>query len=287
MVWKNKKRVVLIAGPTASGKSALAIEIATAENGVIINADSMQVYQELQVLTARPTAQDEAKLSHRLYGHVSGAQPYSVARWQGEAMAAVETVHEADKLPILCGGTGLYFMSLIKGLAEVPEPAPEVRNHWRSHSGDLHAELAARDPVAAARLHPSDRQRLIRALEVVDSTGISLHEWQARAEAAAPLRDFDVKKLFKTAARDVLYQRANSRFAHMLEQGALDEVRGLPTLEPAAPLMKAIGVPELLAHIKGETTLDEARNLAQIATRNYIKRQLTWARGQMANWAEV
>ncbi len=279
-----QKRVVLIAGPTASGKSALALAMAEAENGVIINADSMQVYRELRVLTARPNSEDESTAPHRLYGGISALDPYSVARWQRDALAEINMAHAAHKTPILCGGTGLYFMSLLKGLAEVPEPTPEVRAYWRAFTGDLHAELSERDATAAARLHQSDRQRLIRALEVVDSTGKGLHEWQRRAEAEAPLKNFEVLKLFKSVPREVLYQRADSRFNKMLEEGALDEVRALPPLDPSAPVMKAIGVPELLAHIKGQITLDEARNLAQIATRQYIKRQLTWGRRQMADW---
>ena len=280
-------KVVLIAGPTASGKSALALDMANAENGVIINADSMQVYRDLRVLTARPSLQDESQAHHRLYGYVSALAPYSVARWQHDAVAEIDMAHAAGQTPIFCGGTGLYFMSLINGLAEVPEPTPEIRAYWRAYVGDLHAELAQRDPAAAARLHPSDRQRLIRALEVIDCTGISLHEWQVRAEATAPLQNFEVHKLFKTAPRETLYQRADARFDQMLEQGALNEVRAMPPLDAAAPLMKAIGVRELLAHLKGEITLDEARRLAQIATRQYIKRQLTWARGQMSDWPHV
>ena len=287
MPSNSPKRVVLIAGPTASGKSALALEIARAENGVIINADSMQVYRELRVITARPSVGDEGKASHRLYGHISALEAYSVAHWQREALVEMEATLAVGKLPVICGGTGLYFMALLNGLAEVPEPAPEVRAHWRGFTGDLYAELAARDPTAAARLHPSDRQRLIRALEVIDHTGISLHEWQSKAEAAAPLKDFQIRKLYKTAPRETLYARAESRFDQMLELGALDEVRALPPLDPAAPLIKAIGVQELLAHLKGEITLDEARTQAQTATRQYIKRQMTWARGQMADWPQV
>ena len=281
------KQVVLIAGPTASGKSALAIEMARAENGVIINADSMQIYRELRVLTARPSEAEQAMAEHRLYGHVAAAESYSVGRWRNEALAAIKAAHETGKLPILVGGTGLYFMSLIKGLAEVPEISSEVRKHWRGFEGDLHAELARRDPISAAKLHASDRQRLIRALEVIDSTGHSLAHWQQVAEAHAPLTGYKVQKLFKSVDRETLYARADTRFDQMLEQGALDEVRCLPPLEPAAPLMKAIGVRELSAHLKGELTLDEARRLAQIATRQYIKRQLTWWRGQMADWEEV
>ncbi|MDP8998299.1 MAG: tRNA (adenosine(37)-N6)-dimethylallyltransferase MiaA, partial [Pseudomonadota bacterium] len=190
MSSNSPNRVVLIAGPTASGKSAIAIEMARAENGVIINADSMQIYTELRVLTARPSEADEALAQHTLYGHVAGAESYSVGRWRNEALAAIKAAHETRKLPILVGGTGLYFMSLLKGLAEVPEIKPEVRKHWRSFTGDLHSELASRDPISAAKLHPSDRQRLIRALEVVDSTGQSLAHWQQVAESHAPLTGY-------------------------------------------------------------------------------------------------
>ena len=286
-VARTIKKVLLICGPTASGKSALALDLAAREDGVIINADSMQVYTELRFLTARPSVAEEANSPHRLYGHVSGQSAYSVAKWQREAMAEVQAALDAGKLPILVGGTGLYFMSLLKGLSLVPEISPEIREHWRGAEGDLHAELAKRDPISAARLHPADRQRIIRALEVVDSTGHSLGHWQQVAEADAPLRDFTVQKIFKSISRTELYARADSRFEKMLKQGALDEVRALPTLEPAAPLMKAIGVPELQAHLRGELSLEEATAKAQAATRQYIKRQLTWWRGQMGDWEEV
>ena len=281
------KTVVLIAGPTASGKSALAMEMARAENGVIINADSMQIYAELRLLTARPSAAEEAQAPHRLYGHVAAIENYSVGHWQKQAMAEVKAAHEDGQTPIIVGGTGLYFMSLLNGLAEVPEISPEVRNHWRGFAGDLHAELTKRDTTSAAKLNPSDRQRLIRALEVIDSTGYSLSHWHAAAETHAPLTPFKVQKVFKSVDRELLGARADARFDQMLEQGALDEVRALPPLELAVPLMKAIGVPELLKHIKGQISLDEARRLAQIATRQYIKRQLTWWRGQMSDWEEV
>jgi tRNA dimethylallyltransferase len=282
-----EKSVVLIAGPTASGKSALAINIALANNGVIINADSMQVYQELRVLTARPNIGDEALVPHRLYGHMAGAAEYSVAQWQRECMAEIKKAHEAHQLPIVCGGTGLYFMSLINGLSAVPEISPEVREKWRGFEGDLLAELALRDSVSAAKLNPADRQRLIRALEVVESTGVALPDWQAQAKAAAPLQGMNVIKLHKIMAREELYARADLRFDQMIEQGALDEVKKLPQLHYNQPLMKAIGVPELQAHARGELTLAEAKVLAQTATRQYIKRQLTWARGQMADWSEA
>jgi tRNA dimethylallyltransferase len=284
---ENEKRVLLIAGPTASGKSALAIAEAKARNGVIINADSMQVYAELRLLTARPSDADEAAAPHRLYGHVAAGESYSVARWQREALAQISAAHENGQWPILVGGTGLYFMSLLKGLAEVPEILPEVREKWRGFTGNLHLELAARDKASAGRLHPSDRQRLIRALEVVESTGIALPEWQARAEQTAPLKGFSVSKLFIALPREVLYARAEQRFDAMMQQGALEEVRALPPLEPNAPLMKAIGVPELQAHLRGDLALDAAVAAAKTATRNYIKRQLTWWRGQMADWPQA
>lgn len=281
----NPKRAVLIAGPTASGKSALALEFAREENGVIINADSMQVYRELRVVTARPSLQDEALAEHQLYGHVSASEDYSVARWQREAMAEVEIALAQGKLPILVGGTGLYFMSLIKGLSEVPEIRPEVREKWRSFTGNHHVELANRDRAMAAKLHPSDKQRLIRALEVIESTGKSLLYWQESIEA--PLKDFELRKLFKNVPREDLYKRADARFDQMLEQGALEEVKALPPLPPEQPLMKAIGVPELLQHVHGAFSLDDAKAAAKTATRQYIKRQLTWWRGQMKDWRDV
>ena len=284
MPQPHPNRVLLIAGPTASGKSALALRIAHDENGVIINADSMQVYRELRVLTARPSADDEALVSHRLYGHVPGAEDYSVARWQGDAMAEINAAHSQSKLPILCGGTGLYFMALLQGLAALPAIDAGVREKWRGYESSLHDALRARDPEMAAMLHPSDRQRLIRALEVIESTGQSLRTWQLQASDAAPLRQFEVQCWFKTAPRDALYARSALRFEAMLEQGALEEIRALPDLSPQQPLMKAIGVRELLAHVKGEMSLDDARRAVQTQTRNYIKRQLTWARSKMADW---
>ncbi len=276
--------MVLIAGPTASGKSAMAMDLARAKNGVIINADSMQVYQELRVLTARPTKADEALVSHRLYGHIAAAAEYSVAQWQRECVGEINQALAAGHLPIVCGGTGLYFMSLINGLSTVPEISSEVREKWRSFEGNLHAELMLRDSTSAAKLNPADRQRLVRALEVVESSGVPLPEWQAKAKAAAPLQGFNVVKLHKHLPRDELYRRADLRFDEMIARGALDEVRALPLLQPNQPLMKAIGVPELQAYLRGEMSLQQAKALAQTATRQYIKRQLTWARGQMADW---
>ncbi|MBL8789539.1 MAG: tRNA (adenosine(37)-N6)-dimethylallyltransferase MiaA [Rhizobiales bacterium] len=278
------KSALLIAGPTASGKSALALKLARVRNGVIINADSMQVYRELRLLSARPTAEEEAYAPHRLYGHVSGADDYSVAHWLADAIHAIETTWRAGKLPIICGGTGLYFMALERGLSEVPPISAEVREHWRSFTGDLHAELAARDRIMAMRLAPSDRQRIIRALEVFDTTGLSLAHWQAEGERNAFLNQINVERHYVEVPREVLYGRAEQRFDAMMSAGALEEVAALPPFDAARPIMKAIGVPELQAHLRGEKTLTQAVSDAKTATRHYIKRQTTWWRGQMKHW---
>ncbi len=278
------KSALLIAGPTASGKSALALRLARERGGIVINADSMQVYRELRLLSARPSAEEESQAPHRLYGHVSGAEDYSVARWLAEATREIEAVWAEGRVPIICGGTGLYFMALEKGLSQVPPIAPEVREKWRGFAGDLHAELAARDALMAARLGPNDRQRLIRALEVIDSTGHSLAHWQAEGERDAFLNHIKVERHFVDVSREDLYARAEQRFDMMMAGGALDEVRALPAFAPDRPVMKAIGVPELQAHLRGEMSLDQAAALAKTATRQYIKRQMTWWRGQMKGW---
>lgn len=284
MAETSPKSALLIAGPTASGKSALALRLARERNGVIINADSMQVYRELRLLSARPSEAEEAAVPHRLYGHVSGAEDYSVARWLDDAGREINAAWDAGQLPIICGGTGLYFMALEKGLSQVPAIAPDVRDKWRGHPGDLYAELAARDPVMAARLGANDRQRIIRALEVIDGTGHSLAHWQAEGERGAFLNHINVERHFVEVPREVLYARAGQRFDTMMAAGALDEVRALPAFTAMQPIMKAIGVPELLAHLRGEMALDEAVSAAKTATRHYIKRQMTWWRGQMKAW---
>jgi tRNA dimethylallyltransferase len=281
------KRVLLIAGPTASGKSALAIAEAQNRNGVIINADSMQVYRELRVLTARPSAADLAMAPHRLYGHVAGADDYSTGRWLTDATREIEAAWAQGVLPIVCGGTGLYFKALLEGLATVPAIPQEVREKWRAYAGDIYGALAVRDPAMAILLKPQDRQRISRALEVIDTTGESLLAWQERGRAKAYLNNCDVERWFMDVPREVLYARAEQRFDGMLDEGALDEVRCLPRLSPQSPLMKAIGVPEFMAHLRGEMALDVAITLAKTATRQYIKRQLTWWRGQMKGWESV
>ncbi len=278
------KSAVLIAGPTASGKSALAIKIANERDGVIINADSMQVYRELRIVSARPSNDEEAEAPHRMYGYIAGNEDYSAGRWLRETKVEIEACLAIGKLPIIVGGTGLYFMALHGGLAEVP-PIPEViREAWRNYAGDLHVALQKVDPVAAAKLNPADKQRIIRALEVVDATGRTLAHWQAQALESGFLNDFNVERLFVDVPREQLYARAEQRFDIMMEQGALEEVAALPDLPAAQPIMKAIGVPELQAHLRGEMSREEAVVLAKTATRQYIKRQLTWWRGQMQGW---
>ncbi len=219
-----------------------------------------------------------------MYGHVNGAEDYSAGHWLRDAKLEIAACWAIERLPIIVGGTGLYFMALQGGLAEVP-PIPEtMREKWRGYDGDLHEALQRLDPVGAAKLNPADRQRILRALEVVDATGKTLATWQAEAQGEAFLNDINVERLFVNVPREELYARAERRFDAMMEQGALNEVAALPNLPTAQPVMKAIGVPELQAHLRGETTLDDAVVLAKTATRQYIKRQLTWWRGQMKGW---
>jgi tRNA dimethylallyltransferase len=283
----SPKSALLIAGPTASGKSALAIIEARKRGGVIINADSMQVYRDLRILSARPSAEEEAQAPHRLYGQVSGGDDYSVARWLADAKVEMLRCWDEGALPIICGGTGLYFRALEMGLAETPLIDAEVREKWRSFAGDLHTELSKRDPEAAKRLNPADRQRIIRALEVVESTGRTLAQWQADAAASNFLNQINVERVYVNVPREALYARAERRFDVMMQQGALDEVKALPAFNAAQPIMKAIGVPELLAHVRGEISIEQAVIDGKTATRQYIKRQLTWWRGQMRHWHDA
>ena len=276
----NKKTVVLIAGPTASGKSALAMQIARERNGIVINADSMQVYRELRILTARPTREDEAKVPHKLYGHIAGASDYSVGHWLKDARCEIEACWSKGQLPVITGGTGLYFKALEDGIADIPPIPANIKAYWRQAEGDLHARLMKRDPPMASRLNPADRQRITRALEVHDATAKSLLWWQEQGQTEAPLKHATAERIFVDVDRDELYARAEQRFDLMLQNGALDEVRNLPILPPSQPIMKAIGVPDLMAHMAGVLTLEQATDKAKTSTRNYIKRQLTWWRGQ-------
>src|SRR6185437_7642318 len=283
-------RAVLIAGPTASGKSALALTLAENLGGVIVNADSMQVYRDLQVITARPTPEEEARVPHRLYGCVDAAENYSVGRWCRGVGDMLNEIAAQGRVPILVGGTGLYFKALTGGLAVVPQIPAEIRVQVRARLANegvapLYADLLLRDPAAAHRLMPNDRSRICRALEVVEATGRPLSDWHKEGMPALvdPAR---AAKIFLTCERKQLVARIEARFAVMLDAGALDEVRVLAArqLDPLLPVMKAHGVPWLIRHLKGEISRDEAAAGAVMDTRRYAKRQLTWFRNQMKAW---
>jgi tRNA dimethylallyltransferase len=278
----ERPTVALIAGPTASGKSALALALAEKHRGTIVNADSMQVYADLRVLTARPTAEEEARVPHRLFGHVDGADAYSAARWAVEARAAIAEAQQAGRLPILVGGTGMYIRTLLEGIAPVPEIDPSVRAEVRALPVvEAYAALAAADPQAAARLHATDSTRVARALEVVRATGKPLAQWQAERVGGIE-SEIRLVPLILLPDRDWLGERIDRRFAAMLDQGR-DEAEALlaRTDIPAdAPVLRAIGVPELRALLAGEVDRARAAAVGALATRQYAKRQYTWFRRQ-------
>ncbi|OCC06609.1 tRNA (adenosine(37)-N6)-dimethylallyltransferase MiaA [Labrys sp. WJW] len=285
---------VLLAGPTASGKSALALALAERFGGSSINADSMQVYRDLAVISARPDASETARAPHLLYGHVDGAVNYSVGRWREDASAALDDVRRQGRLPIVIGGTGLYFKALERGLAEMPAVPDGVRDAVRSKAEDmeteaLHAWLSQKDPAMANRLRPSDRQRLIRALEIFEATGRSLSEWQGEPHTPPLLDAGKCLRLFLSPERTELYARIDHRFDLMVGQGAIEEVRALAQrgLDPALPVMRAHGVPGLCRYLAGEIRLEEAVAGAKADTRHYAKRQFTWFRHQMPGWRFV
>jgi tRNA dimethylallyltransferase len=289
----SRPDAVLIAGPTAAGKSALALALAERVGGLLINADSMQVYGDLRIITARPTRDEEARVPHRLYGHIDAAQAYSVGRWLAEVREALDEAAAARRLPILVGGTGLYFKLLADGLAGVPPIPQAVRLALRARLGAegpaaLHAELARVDPVSAARLQRSDRIRIVRAMEVLAATGRTLPEWQQGS--LPPIVDARrCVKVFIAPERAALRAGIDARFDAMLAAGALAEVRALAArrLDPLLPAMKAHGVPWLLRHLGGEISLDDAGKQAKADTRRYAKRQFTWFRHQLPDWEWV
>ena len=273
---------LIVAGPTCSGKSARASGLAGRLDGTVINADAMQCYRELRVITARPTPEEEADVPHRLYGVRPAAEPGDAAWWRGAALAAMAESRAAGRLPILCGGTGLYFWALVYGIAAIPEIPEAARAEARRMLTELgppglHEALAGVDPATAALLRPSDSQRLARAWEVWRATGRGLADWQAQPTDPAPWR-FAV--LLLDPPREALRAAIAGRFAAMLDQGALAEVRALLALglDPALPAMRAHGVPELAAHLRGDITLAEAERRAVLATGQYTKRQATWFR---------
>lgn len=281
---------ILIAGPTASGKSAFALALAEKIGGTIINADAMQVYRELRVLTARPAEADTRRAPHLLYGHVEASDAYSAARYAAEARSAIGAVIEAGRVPIVVGGTGLYFKALTEGLSPIPQIPDEIRARWRQAAGEegaaaLHAILAERDPEMAARLRPTDPQRIVRALEVLEATGISLARWQEiPGEPAVTIGE---GRAFVVApSREEMRGRIDARFDAMLVGGALEEVRTLVGmgLDPELPVMRALGVKPLADLLAGKMGREEAAETAKAETRQYAKRQITWLRRNMIAW---
>jgi len=286
-------KAVLIAGPTASGKSALALELAQKTGGVVINADSMQVYRDLRVLTARPAPGEEARVPHRLYGHVDAAVNFSAGSWVADAANVLAEVRAQNRLPIFAGGSGLYFKALTRGLSAVPPIPAEIREAVRARLERdgveaLHAELARRDPASAERLKPRDRSRIARALEVVEATSRSLTDWH-RDGLPPLLPQASFRAVFLAPDRDQLYARIDARFEAMLQAGALEEVARLAArqLDPLLPAMKAHGVPALIRHVRGEIRLEEAAEIGRADTRHYAKRQFTWFRHQLPEFEWV
>lgn len=286
-------RAILIAGPTASGKSALAMDIAERYGGVVINADSMQVYRELRILTARPTPEEEARVPHRLFGFVPAREAYSVGRYVTDAAAEIAKVDAEGRLPVLVGGTGLYFKALLEGLSPIPPVPAEVRAYWRAQAQRdgaeaLHRILSERDPEIAGRLRPGDTQRIVRALEILEGTGRSLADWQ-RIRGQGVLSEAETVRLVLLPDRDVLYRRIDARFDDMIARGVLDEVAALKTLDldPALPVMTAHGVPALMAALAGTMDMAAAVEAAKADTRHYAKRQFTWLKRNMIAWKNV
>jgi tRNA dimethylallyltransferase len=279
--------VVIVAGPTASGKSALALDLAERFGGTVINADAMQVYREMSVLTARPDLAATARAPHRLYGFLPATEVCSAGRWRDLAVAEIREAQAAGRLPIVVGGTGLYLKALTQGLSPIPPVAEDIRARIRGRLEEIgpavfHAELATRDPVMAARLRPSDRQRLARAAEVLEATGRSLADWQAMPGEG---EGFRFLTLLLSPPREVLHAACDARFRQMVAAGALDEARTMRTLalDPALPASRALGLRELIRHLDGEIDVETAITLAQAATRQYAKRQMTWFRNQLAD----
>lgn len=285
-------RIWLIAGPTASGKSALALRLAQEIGAEIVNGDALQLYADLRLLTARPAVEEEAQAPHHLFGTVDAADGWSVGRWQRAATNVLSEIAARERPAVVVGGTGLYFRALTHGLADVPETPAEVR---RASATDFDAlgeaafrdRLAQVDPAAEARISPADRQRLSRAWEVYAATGTSLSDWHARTDPALEPASWNAVAL--EPPRQALYDRCDVRLENMIDQGALDEVAALAAreLDPALPAMKAVGYRELAAYLRGETSLVEGLEAAQRETRRYAKRQSTWLRGQMADWPRI
>jgi len=289
----RRPTTILIAGPTASGKSALALELAQKCGGFVINADSMQVYRDLRIITARPTVEEEVLAPHRLYGHVDASINFSAGAFVADAAKALAEARAQEKLPIFVGGSGLYFRALTRGLSAIPPIPAEVREGVRARLERdgveaLHSELARRDPVSAERLKPRDRTRIARALEVIEATGRALPDWHR--EGLPPLLPpGQFSALFLSPEREALYARIDARFDEMLSGGAIQEVLALAArqLDPLLPAMKAHGVPVLMRLIRGEVTREAAAEFGRTETRQYAKRQFTWFRHQLPDFEWV
>ncbi len=296
-ISQKTKRIILLAGPTASGKSATALNWAQEYGGEIVNADSMQLYGELSHLTARPTAEEEALCPHHLYGTLKGDTPCSAELWRDMARAVIDDIWQRGAVPIVVGGTGLYFKSLIQGLSAVPEIDPQIRQEIRASvtgdgAGAGHERLRQIDPVMAEILPPGDSQRVGRALEVILSTGKSLKYWQdiPPTGGLGDRDDVAIEQNVTVMDRAKLYERCNRRFHIMVKEGnALAEVRDLLALNyaPALPVMKSLGVPQITRYLREEISLEEAINLSQTATRQFAKRQMTWFRNQCGHWNQI
>ena len=291
-VSAEASRIWLIAGPTASGKSALGLRLAEAIGGEIVGADALQLYADLPILSAAPTPADRARVPHHLVGVADAADGWSVGRWLRAARQALDEIAGRGRPAVVVGGTGLYFRALTQGLAEIPQIPPAVRqaaeaDYDRGSEAVFRALLGAQDPAAEARISPGDKQRLVRAWEVWRATGRALSDWQAQSAGGLPQGSW--RGVALEPPRDRLYRRCDARFEQMIAGGALQEVAALAArnLSPALPAMKAVGLPELAAHLRGETTLAEAMAAAERETRRYAKRQTTWMRGQMADWPRI
>lgn len=279
---KDIKNVALIVGPTASGKSALALELAKKQASVVINADSAQVYRDLQILSARPSKDEMENIPHQLYGYIDGAEACSAARWAQDAKAAISAAHQEDVLPILVGGTGLYVRTLLEGISPIPEIDPQIRDDIRQlETLDAYQQLSKEDQVAADRLNANDRSRIQRALEVVRSTSKPLNHWHNQ-KVGGISEQINLEAIVLLPPRDWLYERCDRRFSLMLDAGAIGEVEALISrnLQDDRPIMRAIGVPEIRALLADEIDKETAIEQAQTATRRYAKRQYTWFRNQ-------
>lgn len=294
MVRAGSASAVLIAGPTASGKSRLALELARQIGGTVINADALQVYSELRILTARPSDEEEAAAPHRLYGHVSARERYSVGAWLADAVACFRTARSEVGTPIFVGGTGLYFKALTEGLAPVPSIPAEVRERFaerleREGARALHDELAHRDPTGAAKIRPSDPTRILRALEVLDATGKPLSDWHKEAATEPAVRASEAVLLVVDPPREQLADNIRSRLRAMVSAGAVEEAARYAALgfDPQASASKTLGLQAFIDHAAGRIGREEAIERAAVQTSQYAKRQMTWFRNQMPTWTRI